>query len=149
MCSARPSGSDHVCGCPEAVQRSGFKSERRISSFRISLFRRRMAELLPLCHTRFQTREAPAMCTPPKRTQWREDLQHFRKEHGFSKKVLLNCCLVRRIISWASPNTKGRAKNTSPSCCVRWMSRAGWSRMWDGAVPPFSDCLHSNILMQY
>lgn len=52
------------------------------------------------------------MCTPPKRTQWREDLQHFRKEHGFSKKVLLNCCLVRRIISWASPNTKGRTQNT-------------------------------------
>ncbi|KAG8006210.1 hypothetical protein GBF38_005414, partial [Nibea albiflora] len=47
------------------------------------------------------------MCSPTKRTQWREDLQHFRKDHGFSKKVLLNCCLVRRIITWASPNPKG------------------------------------------
>lgn len=53
-------------------------------------------------------RDLPAMCTPPKRTQWREDLQHLRRDYGFSKKVLLNCCLVRRIISWASPNTKGR-----------------------------------------
>ncbi|KAK9524684.1 hypothetical protein VZT92_017055 [Zoarces viviparus] len=47
------------------------------------------------------------MCTPNKRTQWREDLQHIRKDHGFSKKVLFNCCLVRRIITWASPNPKG------------------------------------------
>lgn len=51
---------------------------------------------------------APAMSDPPKRTQWREDLQNFRRDHGFSRKVLLNCCLVRRVIAWATPNAKGR-----------------------------------------
>lgn len=51
---------------------------------------------------------APTMSTPPKRTQWREELQNFRRDHGFSKKVLLDCCLVRRVIAWAAPATKGR-----------------------------------------
>ncbi|KAL1270568.1 hypothetical protein QQF64_029584 [Cirrhinus molitorella] len=48
------------------------------------------------------------MSAPDKRTQWDEDLTQFRKEHGLSKKVLLNCCLVRRIFSWASPNKKAQ-----------------------------------------
>lgn len=51
---------------------------------------------------------APTMSPPPKRTQWRENLQNFRRDHGFSTKVLLNCCLVRRVIAWAAPTTKGR-----------------------------------------
>ncbi|CAL8376475.1 unnamed protein product [Gadus morhua 'NCC'] len=33
--------------------------------------------------------------------------QDFPKEHGFSKKLLINCCLVRRIIMWATPAPKG------------------------------------------
>ncbi|CAL8377995.1 unnamed protein product [Boreogadus saida] len=32
--------------------------------------------------------------------------QDFPKEHGFSKKLLINCCLVRRIIMWATPAPK-------------------------------------------
>ncbi len=49
------------------------------------------------------------MSAPVKRTQWdEEDLTQFREDHGLSKKVLLNCCLIRRIISWASPNKKGK-----------------------------------------
>lgn len=48
------------------------------------------------------------MSSPPKRTQWREDLQNFSRDHGFSKKVLLDCCLVRRVLAWAAPSTKGR-----------------------------------------
>lgn len=51
---------------------------------------------------------APTMSPPPKRTQWREGLRNFRRDHGFSKKVLLDCCLVRRVIAWAAPTTKGR-----------------------------------------
>uniref|UniRef100_A0AAV2KMK9 Uncharacterized protein n=1 Tax=Knipowitschia caucasica TaxID=637954 RepID=A0AAV2KMK9_KNICA len=50
---------------------------------------------------------AARMCSPDKGSQWREELQHFRKDHRFSKKVLLNCCLVRRIIAWATPKAKG------------------------------------------
>lgn len=61
----------------------------------------------------FDVEKLPTMCSPPKRTQWREGLQHFRKDHGFSKKVLLNCCLVRRIVTWASPNAKGRRTTAS------------------------------------
>ncbi|XP_051284771.1 Kv channel-interacting protein 4 isoform X1 [Dicentrarchus labrax] len=64
-------------------------------------------------------RAVPAMCTPTKRTQWREDLQHFRKDHGFSKKVLLNCCLVRRIITWASPNPKDSVEDELELSAVR------------------------------
>lgn len=62
---------------------------------------------------------APTMSAPPKRTPWREDLQHFRRDHGFSKKVLLDCCLVRRVIAWAAPSTKGRSVGgfpPRPSC---------------------------------
>lgn len=51
---------------------------------------------------------AAAMSTPPKRTRWREDLQNFRRDHGFSKKVLLDCCLVRRLVAWAASDAKGR-----------------------------------------
>ncbi|KAG1952531.1 hypothetical protein F2P79_010394 [Pimephales promelas] len=46
------------------------------------------------------------MSTPVKRTPWNKDLSQFRKDHGLSKKVLLNCCLFRWIISWASPIQK-------------------------------------------
>ncbi|KAF0029389.1 hypothetical protein F2P81_018494 [Scophthalmus maximus] len=53
-----------------------------------------------------------AMCSPTKRTQWRQDLQH----HGFSKKLLLNCCLVRRIITWASPIAKGAKMSCRKRC---------------------------------
>lgn len=63
------------------------------------------------------------MCTPPEKTQCREDLEHFRKDHGFSKKFLLNCCLVRRIISWASPDPKGtETKESQRSVHVCFMS---------------------------
>lgn len=58
---------------------------------------------------------APTMSAPPKRTQWREDLQNFRRDHGLSKKVLLDCCLVRRVIAWAAPSTKGRSVCRVPS----------------------------------
>lgn len=51
---------------------------------------------------------APSMSTPPKRAQRREELQDLRRERAFSKKVLLNCCLVRRVIAWAAPKAKGR-----------------------------------------
>ncbi|XP_037531897.1 Kv channel-interacting protein 4 [Nematolebias whitei] len=47
------------------------------------------------------------MCTPSERVQGRQDLPSIRKSHGFSKKFFLNCWLVRRIITWASPNPKG------------------------------------------
>lgn len=57
---------------------------------------------------------APTMSPPPKRTQWRENLQNFRRDHMFSTKVLLNCCLVRRVIAWAAPTTKGRNATGSP-----------------------------------
>lgn len=60
------------------------------------------------------------MCSPNKR----EDLQHFHKDHGFSKKVLLNCCLVRRVLTWASPNSKGTidTKNVHPhSAQTHWL----------------------------
>ncbi|CAL8241857.1 unnamed protein product [Merluccius merluccius] len=33
--------------------------------------------------------------------------EDLRQEHGFSKKVLINCCLVRRIVTWATPAPKG------------------------------------------
>ncbi|CAM4530569.1 unnamed protein product [Leuciscus chuanchicus] len=64
------------------------------------------------------------MSTPVKRTQWDEDLSQFHKDHGLSKKVLLNCCLFRRIISWASPNKKVSVQcemmkllpNVAPNC---------------------------------
>ncbi|XP_069561250.1 Kv channel-interacting protein 4 isoform X1 [Brachyistius frenatus] len=59
------------------------------------------------------------MCSPTKRTQWREELQHFRKDHGFSKKVLLNCCLVRRIVTWASPNPKDSVEDELELSAVR------------------------------
>ncbi|XP_078256791.1 Kv channel-interacting protein 4 isoform X1 [Rhinoraja longicauda] len=42
-----------------------------------------------------------------KRTKkWREDIYEFRKKHGLSKRVLLNCCLVKRLIAWATPALK-------------------------------------------
>ncbi|KAJ8416415.1 hypothetical protein AAFF_G00357030 [Aldrovandia affinis] len=48
-----------------------------------------------------------SLSTPVKRTRkWREDLRWFRRSHGISKKALLDCCLIRRIIAWASPNAK-------------------------------------------
>ncbi|CAB1449506.1 unnamed protein product [Pleuronectes platessa] len=58
-------------------------------------------------HAVFHSSELPAMCSPSKRSQWREELRHFRKDPRFSRKVLLNCCLVRRLIAWASPDVKG------------------------------------------
>lgn len=43
-----------------------------------------------------------------KRTnKWREDIYEFRKKHGLSKRVLLNCCLVKRLLAWATPPMKG------------------------------------------
>ncbi|XP_044039554.1 Kv channel-interacting protein 4 isoform X2 [Siniperca chuatsi] len=71
------------------------------------------------CTSCFSLQEVPAMCTPTKRTQWREDLQHIRKDHGFSKKVLLNCCLVRRIITWASPKPKDSVEDELELSAVR------------------------------
>lgn len=44
-----------------------------------------------------------------KRSQWREGLQNLSRGHGFSTKVLLDCCLVRRLVAWATPNAKGRS----------------------------------------
>ncbi|KAG7266747.1 hypothetical protein CRUP_025066 [Coryphaenoides rupestris] len=39
--------------------------------------------------------------------------EDFRKgQYGFSKKVLVNCCLVRRIITWATPTPKGLLPQT-------------------------------------
>ncbi|XDV17559.1 hypothetical protein PO909_023399 [Leuciscus waleckii] len=58
------------------------------------------------------------MSTPVKRTQWDEDLSQFHKDHGLSKKVLLNCCLFRRIISWASPNKKGKSLFKKMTRCI-------------------------------
>lgn len=71
---------------------------------------------------------APTMSPPAKRTQWRENLQNFRRDHGFSKKVLLDCCLVRRVIAWAAPTAKGRNATGSPlqdasSCAGVWLDR--------------------------
>ncbi|KAF5907016.1 Kv channel-interacting protein 4 isoform X1 [Clarias magur] len=33
------------------------------------------------------------MSTPGKRSQWREELWQFSRNHRLSRKVLLNCCL--------------------------------------------------------
>uniref|UniRef100_A0A3Q2WDX9 Kv channel-interacting protein 4 n=1 Tax=Haplochromis burtoni TaxID=8153 RepID=A0A3Q2WDX9_HAPBU len=59
------------------------------------------------------------MFTPSKTNQMRGDLQHFRKDYGFSRKVLLNCCLVRRIISWASPNPQDSVEDELELSAVR------------------------------
>ncbi|MGH0149744.1 UNVERIFIED_CONTAM: hypothetical protein FKN15_016192 [Acipenser sinensis] len=49
-----------------------------------------------------------SLSTPVKSThKWREDLQQFRRNHAISKKVLLNCCLIKRIIAWANPSIPG------------------------------------------
>lgn len=77
------------------------------------------------------------MSTPPKRSQWREELQNLRRDHGFSKKVLLNCCLVRRAIAWAAPNTKGRS--------VTRGKRPG--RSVTGRSPPRPSCFLARLVV--
>ncbi|XP_014863788.1 PREDICTED: Kv channel-interacting protein 4 isoform X2 [Poecilia mexicana] len=59
------------------------------------------------------------MCSPTKGTQWMEDQLHLRKNHGFSKKVLLNCWLVRRIVTWASPHPKDSVEDELELSAVR------------------------------
>ncbi|CAL8327414.1 unnamed protein product [Lota lota] len=60
------------------------------------------------------------MSEPPK--------EDFRKEHGFSKKLLINCCLVRRIITWATPTPKGKTGGAGGAAC-RWQPPADGNRL--------------------
>ncbi|XP_047671500.1 Kv channel-interacting protein 4 isoform X1 [Tachysurus fulvidraco] len=57
------------------------------------------------------------MSTPAKRSQWKEEL--FPRNHRLPKKVLLNCCLVRRIISWVQPVKKDSTEDELELSAVR------------------------------
>ncbi|TNN71415.1 hypothetical protein EYF80_018364 [Liparis tanakae] len=67
------------------------------------------------------------MCTPNKRSQWMENIRRFRKEHVFSKRFLYNCCLVRRIITWAAPVPKDHTSMATVSECKTSTDGAEWS----------------------
>ncbi|XP_046707384.1 Kv channel-interacting protein 4 isoform X2 [Silurus meridionalis] len=59
------------------------------------------------------------MSTPAKRSQWRKELWQFPRNHRLSKKVLMNCCLVKRIISWAQPVKKDSTEDELELSAVR------------------------------
>ncbi|XP_035282357.1 Kv channel-interacting protein 4-like isoform X1 [Anguilla anguilla] len=79
-----------------------------------------------------------ALSTPVKRTRkWREDLQQFRRSHGLSKKALLSCCLVNRIVAWASPSTKvGGTGSASKTMGLRGCSVHRWCCARRGRTSP-------------
>lgn len=48
------------------------------------------------------------MLAPEKKThEEKEDLQQYHQKTGNCKKLLRNCCLVKRFFAWKSLNSKG------------------------------------------
>ncbi|XP_033869114.2 Kv channel-interacting protein 4 isoform X1 [Acipenser ruthenus] len=62
-----------------------------------------------------------SLSTPVKSThKWREDLQQFRRNHAISKRILLNCCLIKRIIAWANPSIPDSVEDELELATVRY-----------------------------